>query len=498
MKKYVLDGEQMKAVDRYSIEDKGIPSLILMERAALSVCRVISGEYSRVQKVLFVCSCGNNGADGLAAARILHIRGWDVGICIVGDRRNATGEFGIQLGVCEKLGIPMSASFEGGEYDIIVDAIFGIGLSRNVEGSHGDIVAAMNQSGKEIVAVDVPSGIDASTGQVMGVAVKATHTVTFGYAKMGLLLYPGAAYAGRVHLMEDVGFVTDRQEQMGYSFTCTPDGMEEYLPERIACSNKGTYGRTLVVAGCEKMAGAAYFSGSAAYKMGTGLVKIITHKVNRDAIIQLLPESIIDFYDDMEEDSIEDELRWKDAMVIGPGLSTGERSQRLVKLFLERKGAGLQGRIVVDADALNIISMNGQHELLQGTIITPHLGEMARLTGDTVEQIRKNPVQTAVCFARDHNCICVLKDARTIVTDGEQVYINTTGNHGMATGGSGDVLAGIIAGLLAQNMEDFQAAWLGTCIHGMAGDAAAKRLGAHSMTAGDILMGISEVLSIRN
>lgn len=492
MKKYVLDGAQMKEVDRYSIEEKGIPSLVLMERAALSVCQVISGEYGREHRVLFVCSCGNNGADGLAAARILHTRGWQVEVCIVGGRQKATAEFDIQLNICEKLGVSVSTSLECREYDIIVDAIFGIGLSRNLEGSYADVVFAMNSSGKEIVSVDIPSGIDASSGRIMGTAVKAKHTVTFGYMKTGQLLYPGAEYVGKLHLMEDVGFAADWQQNMKIAFTCTPDYIEKYLPERTAYSNKGTYGRTLVVAGSEKMAGAAYLSGSAAYKTGTGLVKILTDKVNRDVIMQLLPEAVTDFYN--EDIDVERQLQWMDAMVIGPGLSVNEMSKKLVKQFLQKNCDKLQRRMVVDADALNIIAQMGWHDLLQGTIVTPHLGEMARLTRGTVEQIQNNLVQTAVDFARKYRCICVLKDARTIVTNGERVYINSTGNNGMATGGSGDVLTGILAGLLAQNMDCFEAAWLGTCIHGISGDMAALKVGRNSMTARDILNGISGAL----
>lgn len=495
MIKYVLNAKQMKDVDRYSIEKMQVPSLVLMERAALGVCEVISGIYEKPRKVICVCSTGNNGADGLAAARILHLRGWNTAVCIVEKDRSRTEEFETQLAICRNIGIPIGTTYEYGEYDVIVDAIFGIGLSRTVEGGFFKAIEAINASGKRVVSVDIPSGINPSNAQVMGIAVRAEHTVTFGYEKIGLLLYPGAEYAGRVHLMEDVGFVPQKDVCGEYAFTVRKDDITGYLPARAPYSNKGTYGKVLTVAGSQKMAGAAYFSAAAAYRTGTGLVKVITHSKNRDVIMQRLPEAVIDFYDDMTEAEAKLLLKWKSAMVIGPGLSTDEKAQRITELFLEKGRTEENRNIVVDADSLNIVAGRQAFPLLEGTIITPHIGEMARLSGRSVEWIQKNPVETAADFAGKNKCICVLKDARTIVTDGKRIYINVTGNNGMATGGCGDVLTGIIAGLLAQGMKQYDAAWLAVCIHGAAGDLAAGRRGQRAMLATDILESIGAILS---
>jgi NAD(P)H-hydrate epimerase len=494
MKRYLPDASQMKEIDRYSIEEKKIPSLILMERAALAVCEVIGEEFDKNVRLLFVCSRGNNGADGLCSARILKLRGWQPEILLVGDAAKSTPEFDVQYSICKKIGVTEVTTAQMNEYDGIVDAIFGIGLTRNVEGEYADIIEKINGSGRKIIAVDIPSGINPSSGKVCKTAVRADHTVTFGFEKRGIVLFPGAAYAGVVHVMRDVGFAEDQVDTLRCAWTLEKEGYHKLLPVRRQDSNKGSYGRVLAAAGSQNMAGAAYFAAYAAYRTGSGLVKLLTDRVNRDVLMTLVPEAVMEFYNDMDKAALEKEFEWADTIIAGPGLSQSILAQKVVMTLLENTENRTHKNIILDADALNLIAGCGRQELLEHTIITPHPGEMARLLGDSVAQVKENLVETAVDFAQKYRCICVLKDARTVVTDGTEIYINTTGNHGMATGGSGDVLTGIIAGLAAQGADLYTAAYLGTFLHGMSGDRAAQKHGCYGMTARDILSEISPVM----
>lgn len=494
VKRLLLNGKQMKALDDYSINKIKLPSLVLMERAALSVCGVIKNISTAESRIISVCSVGNNGADGICTARILGMQGYDTAVCIIGDIKKATEEFNTQFEIYKNLGLPVVNITSLNEYDIIVDALFGIGLGRDVGGDFADAVNAVNMSEKIIVSIDIPSGINPSNGHVMGCAVKADHTVTFGYEKTGIVLYPGKDHAGTIHVSEDVGFAKECVIESDCAWTFDINGYKEVLPARIQDSNKGSYGKVLVAAGSENMGGAAYFSACAAYRTGAGLVKVLTHTSNHNVIMSLLPEAVMGFYDKMDEEEIQHEASWSDVIVAGPGLSMNDRAVWLVKSLLSDVALNNGSKIILDADALNIVALNNMKHMLKGTVITPHVGEMSRLTGLQTGEIKKDIIGTAVRFAGEYGCICVLKDVRTIVSDGKDIYINTSGNNGMSTGGSGDVLTGIIAGLAAQKMDMKMAACLGVYIHGLSGDAAAVRHGVRSMTARDLLEGIENVL----
>lgn len=485
----------MKEVDRYSIETMKIPSVVLMERAALSVCDVMRQIISKKQKIIAVCSVGNNGADGLCCARILWQRGYASAICLVGNLDKATKEFGIQLAICTNLGIPQVNLASIDEYDVIVDALFGIGLDRAIEGEYRKAVEIMNTAGKIVFAVDIPSGVHATDGRIMGCAVRADHTVTFGFAKSGLLFHPGADCTGQLHIMKDVGFVTDIMQRLQCAWSFDKKSYKEYLPLRTPDSNKGTYGKVLIIAGSRNMAGAAYFSAAAAYRTGAGLVKVFTHSDNREIIMSRLPEAVMSFYDQMTEQEYEKEAEWANAVVIGPGIGQEKKSEWLTYQLLSNNSLKSGRQIVVDADALNICAANKWNHLLKGTIITPHLGELSRLLEKDIYDIKGNIMKEAVDFANTYNCICVLKDSTTVVSDGRECYINTTGNSGMATGGSGDVLTGIIAGLLGQKQTPYRAACLGVFLHGISGDLAAEAQGEYGMMAGDIISHIGRAIS---
>lgn len=279
---YIADAKEAKEIDGISIRQIGIPSFVLMERAAMKVAdcvyRIMDHEHG---KVLAICGMGNNGGDGVAAARILMERGCQVELAYIGNKEHASEEMMTQMEIASKLSIPIADSLEMEKYDVIIDAIFGIGLSREIKGEYHKMIQQINQSGAHVVSVDIPSGVDATTGKVFGIAVKADDTVTFGVNKRGLVLFPGAQYAGKVHV-EEIGFPKKALEEVSPKvISYERDDILKIFPKRIPCSNKGTYGRILVIAGSEHMGGAALFAALAAYRMGSGLVKVFTHENNR-------------------------------------------------------------------------------------------------------------------------------------------------------------------------------------------------------------------------
>lgn len=502
--KYVVTANQAKRIDQYTIEEMGIPSMVLMERAALSVVEKMLTSVKTTDKILCICGVGNNGGDGIAIARILHQKGYEVSVQMVGNLVKATEDNRKQMEIAKKIGVSFVNNLQEEEYNVIVDAIFGIGLSRNVTGIYEEVIQHMNRHSGTVFSVDIPSGIHSDTGQVMGCAVQADVTVTFGYAKQGELFYPGAEYTGEL-VVSSIGFVNHLGENCSM-FSYEETDLQQLLPKRQEYSNKGTYGKVLVIAGCKNMAGACYLSSSAAYAMGAGLVKIITPEANREIIQTLLPEAVLHTYG--EECGTEQQEEWiKDiqsarSIVIGPGLGRDENAKKLLDLVMEYANIP----VVLDADALQMLakdpdwieSFQGERvkwKLRGNMILTPHLKEMADLLGESVSvtdlQTQKLDVRD-IC--KENANVLVLKDARTLVIQGEKCYINLSGNSGMATAGSGDVLTGIILGLLAQQVPTYIAASLGVYIHGLAGDVAARRYGTYSMTARDIVSAIPEVL----
>lgn len=512
--KYALGAGQMKEVDRYTIGTIGIPSCVLMEKAAMAVSCHVKRLCEKNDKILAVCGYGNNGGDGIAAARILHMEGYTVEIYLVGDKASATKETKQQLKIAKKVGVKFVKKAEFEKYAAVIDAIFGIGLTRPLSGPFFTLVDAINNSGKTVISVDMPSGISADNGKVLGIAVKADITVTFGYQKVGCLLYPGTEYCGKV-FVEDIGFVVG-----GFGAPVTRFYVEEpsqvLLPIRRTDSNKGTYGKVLVIAGSKDMSGAAYFAATAAYRMGAGLVRILTAKENREILQRQIPEAILTTYDTLEDgilaediENIKEAVAWASVVLIGPGLSQSVMGAHLVNYVL----AECRVPLVMDADALNILAKivsekvsedAGVEErisclaslLPKKTILTPHKMELSRLTGIPMADLVACLIDSSAPCTYNNEIIFVKKDVRTIVSFGMTDYINVTGNDGMATAGSGDVLAGMIAGYLAQDEDFVMAAVMGCYLHGMAGDIAAKVKGPRAMIASDILEEIPAVLEL--
>ncbi|MDO4555696.1 MAG: NAD(P)H-hydrate dehydratase [Lachnospiraceae bacterium] len=495
--KPIATRDEMQAIDAYSIHEIGIPGMVLMEKASMALYDEVRKHLHHHSRCLIVVEKGNNGGDGLALARLLHEADYDVTIYEIGGIRKASDSYEAQKNILTKLGIFVKDQMPEEHFDVIVDGIFGVGLTREVKGIQRQVIERLNVMDAYRIAIDVPSGVDGTTGQVLGVGFMADLTVTFGLSKIGLLLYPGASFAGEV-IVKEIGFPKLAVEKAGCRVFCYEPGDEKYFPKRKSDSHKGTFGRVLIIAGSKNMAGAAYLSAFAAYRTGSGLVRIFTQESNRVILQTKLPEAILTTYESEVDgaDKLRETIAWADAICFGPGMGTG----RITRSFLHILKECAKVSVVLDADGLNEISKMEQEgeDYFAGypvpVILTPHMLEMSRLSGHTVAQLKEDRMNLAETYAKRKNLVLVLKDSRTVVTDGDAIYLNSYGNSGMATGGSGDVLTGILAGALAAGMEPFDAASMAVFLHSRAGDFAAEQMGEHSLMAGDIIKQIEKAL----
>ncbi|HIX58263.1 MAG TPA: NAD(P)H-hydrate dehydratase [Candidatus Blautia gallistercoris] len=492
MKEFV-SCRKMKEIDAHTIQEHKIPSLVLMERAACAVVEQLETRKETLKRILCVCGAGNNGGDGIAIARILNGKGYACAIFFLGKREKMTEETRRQMAIAESYQVPVVNNPDWKEYTTIVDAIFGVGLTRAVEGEFARVIEAMNRCKARRVAVDIPSGIHGDTGQVLQKAVQAEETVTFAYAKPGLYLYPGKQFAGHVKTA-DIGIYRETDTPLEIAVLEKKD-LWSWLPARDPGGNKGTFGKILVVASQKNMAGAGYLCASACFATGAGMVKLHTVEENRIIYQTLLPEALVSTQKTVQVDLelLRNDLDWCDVVAVGPGLGTGADSQELLKYLLENNTKPM----VLDADALNMISRYPSWMKYLGAhcVVTPHVGEMSRLTGISTEEIKRTAPEQAKKFHERTKTVCVLKDARTwIAGETDTVYLNISGNDGMATAGSGDVLCGTITGMLAAGLEPVKAAALGAFLHGLAGEYASLEKGVRGMLAGDIVHGISQVL----
>jgi NAD(P)H-hydrate epimerase len=507
--RYAVNAREMKLIDDYSIQTVKIPQAELMERAAGEVVAVMLEHIKKSDRILVVSGPGNNGGDGIAAGRILYLQGYSVAILFIGDEEKASEGLRIQLEIARNLGIPNENPDKLHEYNIIIDAIFGVGLVRPVTGRFEELIHRINAADNKVFSVDIPSGISADNGRIMNAAIAADYTITFGYQKLGLILYPGADCAGVIKVA-DIGFPETAALQVKPEFIYYEAEDLYRLPPRKNYSNKGTYGKVLVIGGSKGMSGAVYLSAKAAYRTGAGLVKILTAQDNRIILQTSLPEALFAAYDEQDagekawEQGILKELAWADVIVIGPGLGRSQTARKLLWTVL----SNVKIPVIVDADGITMLA----EELNSGSgatdkrleriaslfgqtmILTPHLGELSRFINVQASDIADNLVDTVRQCSYNNNLIYAIKDARTLVVQGEKKYINVSGNNGMATGGSGDVLTGIIAALLAQGAAPYMAVCLAVYLHGLAGDKAAQEKGMYSMMAGDIVASIEKVL----
>lgn len=492
----VVTGEEMKKIDNYTIQSIGIPSMVLMERAAWSMVQKMLPYLEEKTQVLAVCGSGNNGGDGVAVARILHGMGYSAAIYMMGSTDKWTEETKSQIQIARNIGVPEYNELDLTSVQVVVDGLFGIGLDRMIKEPYESLINYLNQwrDAKEehkIWSVDIPSGISAKNGQVLGTAVCADYTVTFGYMKCGLVLYPGRSKAG-VCYVEDIGFPKKAlYDHFPKGFSMDQSDMDK-LPKRSMDSNKGDYGKILVIAGSKNMSGAAYFAAYAAYVMGAGLVRILTVEANRQILQTALPQAMISVWEELNDEELEKTLKWASSVIIGPGIGTDScMENRLDKILYKIKCP-----IVLDADGLNLLARNKMwyDKMKARLVVTPHMGEMSRLTGCSIDELKSDRAAWAAHFAKEHEVVCVLKDSSSVISDGERICYQRTGNDGMSTGGSGDILAGMIGSLVGMGCDLFIASCLSAYIHGCAGDHARELYGARAMTSVEIIDGLKAVL----
>lgn len=490
-----VNAAQMKAADQYTIQKLGVPSLELMEHAAQACVQVLEDEKVDLSHVCVVCGSGNNGGDGFAIARILQNNRYSVETFCVGNPEHYTEETQEQMHRLQECGGKITYGMpQEDSYSVVIDAVFGVGLSRKVEGRYRQVIEQMNRMRGTKFAVDIPSGLSATTGCILGCAFKADYTVTFQLKKIGLELSQGRAIAGRV-IVPDIGISTDSIcKDQEIVRTAGKDIYRKMLPDRPEDSNKGTYGRLLVIAGSKGMVGAAYLNAHAAYMTGAGLVRIYTFSDNREILQTLLPEAIITTYEEYNKEELLSLLTWADSVCIGSGLGMSRLSEKILKTVIEY----VKVPCLIDADGLNLLAENNNYlnQMAERRfVITPHMKEMSRLTDTPVEELKADRIQILKDFISRYRITCVLKDSRTLIASEEKgIRMNLTGNSAMAKAGSGDVLAGVISGWMVQGKEAEDAAELGTYIHGLSGDLAKFEKGVYSVMARDLIEYISKAL----
>lgn len=490
---YIPNAIQMKNADQYTINTLNIPSLELMEQAAISCVEVLKENNFNLSHVCIVCGSGNNGGDGFAIARLLSNEGIKVSVVMAGNADRCTPETKHQIHRLLNTDVQIINNYNFSDYTVIIDAIFGVGLSRTIEGRYYQLIEHLNCSSAVKISVDIPSGICADNGNVLGIAFKSDYTVTFQNRKLGHLIYPGKDYCGKV-IVKDIGISNDSfKNNCDLAVIYNPKEYRKMFPIRMADSHKGSYGKLLIIAGTKGMSGAAYMNALSAYMCGAGLVQIYTAEENRIILQTQLPEAIISTYNDYDDKELLKLIQWADTICIGSGIGTTDISRKILKTVI------LESEVpcVIDADGLNILSKHMWYldkTKHKNFILTPHMKEMSRLSGLDIDTIKRNRVPIMTEFAEKYKVTCVLKDSITMVkSNGEYTVINTSGNSSMAKAGSGDVLAGIIAGILVQTKTCHTAAVLGTYLHGKSGDIARNKKGCYSVMARDLIECISEI-----
>lgn len=494
----ILTIDKVREADAYTIEHEPIPSIDLMERAARSCSTWMAEHFASDFKVQVICGPGNNGGDGLAVARILALEGYTVSVCYMKPGDKFTPDFTINLGRLEKMkGVNVILLADGDsipgieDTDIIIDALFGSGLTRPVDGPAAEIIRQINGSASVVVSIDVPSGLFADSGSIhtRSAIVKADYTLTFQMPKMAFMFAENALFVGEWHILP-IGLHADFLDgAVTKNYFITRPEVSDILRPRPIFAHKGNFGHALLIAGSSGKMGAAVLSARACLRSGIGL---LTAHIPREGL-QVMPVAVPEC---MTQADLSETIYTKtgdltpfNAVGIGPGIGTDELTQKAMKLLIQEAHYPL----VLDADALNILSENKTWLafLPKNSILTPHPKEFERLAGKCHDDFER--LESARSFAVKFSVFLVLKGMHTAICcpDGN-CYFNSTGNAGMATGGSGDVLTGIILGLLGRGYPPKEAALLGVYLHGFAGDLAALALGQESMVAGDIITYLSE------
>lgn len=508
----VLNSVQMRDADRRTIEEIGIPSLVLMENAGRQIVAALEAMHADLleEQVAVLCGRGNNGGDGFVVSRTLAQRGVSVSVFLLGHVADVRGDARVNLEILGRLGLSIVEIADGQAWELhgpevtacplIIDAIFGTGLNAPVSGLVQSVIADVNASGSMVVSVDLPSGLSADSPDPIGDSIEADTTITLGAPKLPLVLPPGETRAGDI-VIADIGIPAEVFEALDGPrvHLLTRAGTRALITPRTPDSHKGDYGHVLIVAGSRGKTGAAHLAAIGALRSGAGLVTVATPAACQPIVASMGPEYMTEALGEtdagLDADGVDRVLEMaRDVIAIGPGLGQAPATRSFVKAIVDRATMPL----VVDADGLNafrddpdrLVGREGRH-----VIITPHPGEMARLVGMSTEEVQASRLEIARNFAVAHRVYVVLKGHRTLIaTPDEKVFICPTGNPGMATGGTGDVLTGMIAAWLAQLLDAEAACKLAVYLHGMAGDLAEADEGEVSMTSGDLAAHIGDAI----
>jgi len=502
----ILTSAQMKEIDRQTIEEVGIPGPVLMENAGLQIFRLLQTilPYCDGDRIVVVAGKGNNGGDGLVVARHLWNHGMIPQVVLLAGKEEIRGDAALNLRIAEKIGVPVAeVRSEAGwsarkklikEASVIVDAIFGTGLAKPAEGLYARAIEDINKTDAFKLAVDIPSGLSSDSFEIIGPAVKADVTVTLAAPKIAHVLSPAEVWVGEL-VVADISVPPQLLEAPHLMLELTEKrSLMKSFEKRQKDSHKGTYGHLFIIAGSVGKTGAAVMAAKAALKTGAGLVTVGTPQSCLPMVARGSVELMTEPLAETEEKTISAEalpralalIKGKDALLIGPGIS----SQSSTAGFFAKLIPEVKLPLVIDADGLNILSLKPEllKRLPKTAILTPHPGEFARLVGLPLRDVIKRKLELAPAFAQKHGVLLVLKGYRTLVCapDG-RTFVNPTGNPGMATGGSGDVLSGMIASFLMQDKEALQAALAAVYLHGLSGDLAAEKIGERALVASDLI-----------
>lgn len=506
---------QMGEIDKFAITEIGIPGMVLMENAGICVLREIEKDIDCIKgkTICILAGKGNNGGDAFVIARHLYNRGAKVLVFILAKKADIKGDAKTNLDILNKVGIKSIEILEERDLDhskkyisncdMIVDGIFGTGIKGNIPYLISETINFINEKNIPVISVDIPSGIDGETGKILGTCFKAYKTVTFSYAKTGLFVHPAVEYTGEI-VVADIGIPKNVLDKFDIKNHIIDESMvKDIIPKRHSDSNKGSYGKLLLLTGSKGMTGAGCLAGKAALRSGLGLLYLA------------VPASLTNVYDSnliesvtlpLEDDfgyltkgcikNLEDymyDIDDIDAIALGPGLSTKGDVGDVVYSIIEKAKVPL----IIDADGINVLSKNIEvlNKCNVPVVLTPHPGEMARLLNISIKEVQENRIDIACDFSKKWNVITVLKGSKTIIAlpDGKK-FINTTGNSGMATGGTGDVLTGIIASFICQGVQAYKSVILGVYLHGLCGDNIAKIKGEHGVIASDLIEEIPYVI----
>lgn len=500
----LVTNPEMRSIDKTAIKKLKIPGITLMENAGIGLFNIIRKQFKGLDnlKIGIICGKGNNGGDGFVVARLLIKGGAEVNTFLLGKAEEVKGDAKTNLDALLKAGCQIielkneknikSFDTRSCNFDLLVDAIFGTGFSGKITGIPEKVIKLMNKSGVPILSADIPSGVNADDGSVDGTCVKASFTGTMCLPKRGLFLYPGKDYAGDIYII-DIGAPAKLWNNLPLELL-EPSDISKVFPIRPDNSNKGSFGKVFVLAGSQNMTGAAGLTALSALKIGAGLVRLgIPESINR--IIKSLPREIITVslpatkdgtFSKEGESRILEEISKATVVVVGPGLSTSDELKTLLKSLLP----GIKVPLIIDADGLNNLSAKDIKKVKCPLIITPHPGELSRLTGLSISGIQATRIDTAFKFAKAMNVVLVLKGAPTIISYNNKGYLNPFYNSALAKAGTGDVLTGIIAGLLAQKLKPVDAARCGVWVHSMAAELISRKLTKYSVLAEDIIKSI--------